>query len=492
MRILKVLVIMIVVIGLMLLVTEKDHPISEKLPIYNNEYFGYMLNIPENMEIDESLLPVRTRIFNGTTDIDIFYDDLSKGNVSFETYTNYSNRFLSDTKYHKNIKISEENIHGNKVRIINFERDKLSKVENDKNYYCSIEINVKGNKAYTIFVKSSSHISEDIMNTMKTFKTTDKFKTAEVEDNKFKQIEPKVSETALSMYNKYFIDSKELIWGIFEPSAPDNMSKLNEIEEKISYDFKFLLRYQSLSKGLPADAIKNAYKDGKIVELTLQTIDTVPGELDIYEILSGKYDEYFNQYAKDIKALNFPVLFRLDNEMNGDWCKYSAFFYAKDTDLYKETWKHIYNIFKENNTDNVIWVWNPNSKSFPDFKWNDALLYYPGDEYVDVVGLTAYNTGNYYEGETWKTFDELYKEHYSEYSRIFEKPLMITEFGSSTFGGDKKVWVEDMFTKIKNYDRIKAAIWWSHTDYDNKGNEARVYRIDAPSEILEVFKNNLN
>ena len=42
-------------------------------------------------------------------------------------------------------------------------------------------------------------------------------------------------------------------------------------------------------------------------------------------------------------------------------------------------------------------------------------MYYPGDEYVDIVGLTAYNTGNYYPGENWSTFDELYLEYYNTF-----------------------------------------------------------------------------
>ena len=81
-------------------------------------------------------------------------------------------------------------------------------------------------------------------------------------------------------------------------------------------------------------------------------------------------------------------------------------------------------------------------------------------------------TGDYYEGEIWSTFDELYDEYYSEYARMFEKPLMITEFGSSISGGDKVEWVRDMFKSLEKYPRIKVAIWWSHIDYDANGNEA--------------------
>ena len=39
--------------------------------------------------------------------------------------------------------------------------------------------------------------------------------------------------------------------------------------------------------------------------------------------------------------------------------------------------------------------------------WDTGFMdYYPGDEYVDIYGITGYNTGTYYEGESWRSFDE--------------------------------------------------------------------------------------
>lgn len=55
-----------------------------------------------------------------------------------------------------------------------------------------------------------------------------------------------------------------------------------------------------------------------------------------------------NQYAKDMKEFGPPVLFRLNNEMNGDWCIYSSYFTSNDTELYKAVWRYIYHIFQAN------------------------------------------------------------------------------------------------------------------------------------------------
>jgi len=211
----------------------------------------------------------------------------------------------------------------------------------------------------------------------------------------------------------------------------------------------------------------------------------------VYDVLDGAYDAFLRNYAQTVAEFGEPVLFRLGNEMNGDWCVYSAYHTSKDTDIFKAFYRCVYRFFREAGADNVIWVWNPNGKSFPDFKWNHELCYYPGDEYVDVVGMTSYNTGTYYEGEAWTEFAQMYNPLYERYASLYEKPLMITEFSSSSVGGSKEAWVADMFRDIVKYDRIKVAIWWDGCDWDAQGNIARPYFIDETEELVRIFRENL-
>ena len=212
----------------------------------------------------------------------------------------------------------------------------------------------------------------------------------------------------------------------------------------------------------------------------------------IYEILNGDHDKFLNDYA-DIVA-RFPdtaVLFRPFNEMNGDWCNYCAYHTSRDPQLYVELYKYLYDIFKKAGCKNVIWVWNPNEKSFPYYKWNHQDLYYPGDEYVDVFGITGYNTGTYYKDEKWRSFDQIYSPIYQRLERLNDKPIMITEFSCSSIGGDKVQWIEDMFSVLPRYGKIKLAIWWGGADFDGE-NYSRPYFFDSPVETLDVFDKYLN
>ena len=464
----------------------------DNLHTYTNENMGFEIGILEDMKVDNYLEGIVTNISNSEISLSIFYDDFTNDLNNYDTYVNYANKFLTDTLNHTLIEEKITDIDDKYTHFLAYSRKKLARIENDKNYYCSAEIKVTNNKVYTILAKTSNSDLTQVKSIIDTFRVIGAPKELNIADGYFKNVDLKVNDETKTIYDEYFSEEAKLTWGIFDTEAPKKFDNVNEIETQINYDFKFLIRYQHFNTELPSDEIKEAAKLGKIVELTPQTMNTKAGEIDIYEILDGKYDDYLNKYAKALKALNTPILFRLNNEMNGDWCGYSAYHYAKDAELYKESWKYIYKIFENNGVDNVLWVWNPNHKSFPNFRWNDALMYYPGDEYVDIVGLTAYNTGNYYEGEIWSTFDELYSSYYSEYARIFEKPLMITEFGSSIFGGDKIDWVKDMFNSLEKYPRIKVAIWWSHIDYDASLNEARVYSINRPKEVLGIFKEMIN
>lgn len=462
---------------------------------YINHADGYRIDYPNHMEVDTSIEAVRTVIRDKEWEIEVYYDNFNNTSHSANSYINYGNKFLQNTKDHKKEYESNVNVNGKRTHLLKWSRKRLSRVKGDKNYYISAEI-VKNNKeVYTILIKSSRpfYNYEDYMDIISTFRMIDKKGSASI-NTTFKPVDRKLSPETREFYEKYFLNSDEMIWGIFEPSAPGSMSYLKSLEEKLDYEFPFLVRYQSLDTEMPLWELIKAYDNNRYVELTLQTMHMEGGNESItYDILDGKYDEYLKEYAKKIKEFGHPVLFRPNNEMNGDWCVYSSFHSSKDTNLYKEVWQYLYKIFEKNGVDNVLWVWNPHDLSFPDFKWNHYLNYYPGDEYVDIVGLTGYNTGNYYPGEVWRNFDKIYPQVYDEYMSIFQFPFMITEFGSNEVGGDKVRWVNDMFKymKEKPFKNIKVAIWWNGIDWDTRKNPARIYRLDNREDVIEAFRKGL-
>ncbi len=462
-----------------------------------NTYFnyakGYSIRFPKSYEVDDSISHVKDVFYDENTKIEVYHDDFNNTINNASTYIYYGNKNIM---YNDNFIKKELNryidINGYSTHLLKWDRPKLRVLENDKNYYVSAEIIENKYSIYTIFIKSTNPIN-NYMEILNSFNIIEKSEAYPQIEKFSSQRSRNFNEETQEFYNTYLKNKyKKLKWGIFEHTAPHNMSVLNKIEDDLEHEFEFLLKYQNLDSKLSVEELRNASKEDKYLELTLQTCLYYGDNTNInYRILNGEFDEFFNRYAKYVKEFGEPVLFRLNNEMNGDWCTYSSYYMAKDTDLYKAIWKHVYNIFETNEVDNAIWVWNPNNLDLPGFKWNHYLNYYPGDEYVDVVGLTAYNTGTYFPGEHWSDFDTLYTGLYNEYDNIFDFPFIITEFAANSVGGDKASWIEDMLSKINKYNKIRIAIWFNGIDRDHKGNPARIYRLDENEEIIRSFREGL-
>jgi hypothetical protein len=466
--------------------------------LFTNKVDGYSIEVPDDMKADMRFSNVRAVLEDQDLKIEVYRQDVGETSGSgIESYINYSNQFISNNIDHFKEMEGDIRINGRRVSYLQWSRKPLARVENDRYHYASVEVRLSGNEVLSFFFKSSKEFeNKDYLDVVRSMKIVEK--TAEPYIRKIHKTDnmnwdPQTAD----VYKRYFSDSTRLHWGIFENNAPVNFAELKKIEDRVGFTFPFLLYYTGVQEYKDKHpnlelALINAKKEGRILELTLQTVAQSPGKGNmVYDVLDGKYDTYLKNYADAVADSGAPILFRPGNEMNGDWCVYSSHHTSKDTDIFKAFYRYVYQIFLDAGADNVIWVWNPNGKAFPEFKWNDELCYYPGDEYVDVIGMTSYNTGTYYDSETWKEFDHMYGPLYRKYTALYEKPLMITEFSSSSVGGSKEDWVANMFRDISRYDRIKVAVWWDGCDWDAEGNVARSYFIDETEELVRIFRENL-
>ncbi|MFH1541634.1 MAG: glycosyl hydrolase, partial [bacterium] len=160
-----------------------------------------------------------------------------------------------------------------------------------------------------------------------------------------------------------------------------------------------------------------------------------------------------------------PVLLRFAHEMNGDWYPW-----CQEPENFKKAFVYIYSVIQnlKPKTSNLKLVWCPNNNNIPNEAGNNIAAYYPGDEYVDWVGVDGYNWGY----ERWETFDQVFLKQYRQLIALTSKPVMIGEFGSAEAGGDKGAWIKESLAKIKNeYPQIKLFCWFNI-------NKERDWRID--------------
>jgi mannan endo-1,4-beta-mannosidase len=111
---------------------------------------------------------------------------------------------------------------------------------------------------------------------------------------------------------------------------------------------------------------------------------------------------------QQLKDAGVVVLWRPFHEMNGNWFWWNG----KDPESFIKLWRQMFDYFsKTKKLDNLLWVYSPNHGE----KTTD---YYPGDRYVDLIGLDAYT-------------DFVDPEHIKGYAEItrLPKPFGFTEFG---------------------------------------------------------------
>ncbi len=359
--------------------------------------------------------------------------------------------------------------------------------------------------------------------------------------------EPKWNEETKNFFNK-FMTQKTKSWGVFSYSMPGEASNLhsgadssydnylraskgvqNYIEEEVWGGKKYdvYMTYTHLGTGANYEAVSknhhyypldmstalaggNGFDDKPVLEFTFQFTtnnNLVDAEISpMFDILRGKYDDYFKRLGSDIKEYGKPVMFRLNNEMNTDWTSYSGIMNLLDPDIFTMTWKRLYNIFLEQGCDNVIWVWNPIADSCPYSGWGEDLCYFPGVEYVQLLGGTSYEFNNYTGDATTQmvSFKERYSKLYNEKNRqYFEKyGMIIGEFACGSGGavdGTKlgrnasaqAKWITDMFTELNQADpepyvqQIKGLIWFNCNDYSGNTISNRL-RFAMPSEF-DIF-----
>ncbi|MGE5370930.1 MAG: glycoside hydrolase family 26 protein [Solirubrobacterales bacterium] len=478
-------------------------------------YQGMVIDVPGGMTVDESLANAFVRFSKPDLDIKISKERVPISESDTGEYVeHYLYKYLLDPEYRSLNRITlasreRTEIAGYPARVFIYQRAAApgSKIRQNEYYHAIIQTGIK--EFYCVFCRSGDIDSQipAIQSLLASFQRVRIPIVGRPGGSDFKPEPPVWNDETQAFYSK-MKQSRQIMWGLFYPhSITRDYSRFEKIEKELDYTFPLTLHYLYLGEPFPTEGMNNAYRHGQTVELTMQVMYNVqPGNTDRrkhnvnFEVMDGQYDPILHQFARDLKAFGHPVIFRLNNEMNTTWTPFSGIALMCDPDLNIAVWRHIADIFREEGVQNAIWVFNPNDRNYPPMNWNRHFAYYPGNRYVQLVGLTGYNTGNYYEkttGEKWRSFSEIYDTINREYSHYYTAfPWIITEFASSSVGGDKAEWIRDMFEHVNDYPNLKAAIWWSYTDFDVRPGRgeipARRYWLDEKPEYLKAFKEGLD
>ena len=125
------------------------------------------------------------------------------------------------------------------------------------------------------------------------------------------------------------------------------------------------------------------------------------------------------------------------------------------------------------------WVWCPNvaySGSAP------FASVYPGDAYVDWIGLDGYNPGTSRPGSSWRSFHDVFVASHDALAALSPRPMMIAETSSAEQGGDKAAWIRTgLLTDLAaGLPRVRAVVWFDEL------KEAD-WRVNSSASSLAAF-----
>jgi hypothetical protein len=207
----------------------------------------------------------------------------------------------------------------------------------------------------------------------------------------------------------------------------------------------------------------------------------------LQKFIDGKFDKELVKWARNARDFEDPLIVEFGLEMNGDWFPWSGVHNGKNPERFKRSYIHIIEIFRDVGADNVTFMYHVNYGSAPEEKWNTMSAYYPGDEYIDWIGMSIY--GAQRPSDEWFDISEVFDKSYSELSAVSKnKPLAIIEFGA-TDHPKKPEWIKNFFKLISSekYNRIKAISYW-HSVWENEDNSISNLRLDSSPESLRAYR----
>ena len=179
---------------------------------------------------------------------------------------------------------------------------------------------------------------------------------------------------------------------------------------------------------------------------------------------------------KDKNGNQIPILFRPWHEQNGIW-----FWWGKShatvreyCDLYRYTVTYLRD---KKNVHNLIYVWSPSIYQSK----KELLETYPGDKFVDVMGVDWYKLNEKYQDEANSLLNILAKV-----STNRKKVMAFTETGYEGIK-DKEFWTKQLLP-VLNGKPISYVLVWRNA-FNIKGHFFAPYPGSSSAEDFIKFKN---
>ncbi len=171
-------------------------------------------------------------------------------------------------------------------------------------------------------------------------------------------------------------------------------------------------------------------------------------------IARGDFDDYARAWAQRLAAYGGPVILRFAHEMNHHAYPWGTA-EGNRPGTYITAWRHLRAVFARAGATNVRWDWSPTASNLD---WR----YYPGDDVVDIIGLTGFNGGSDLNWGGWRSPGQMFDRALSQIARrVPSKPVEISEVSSTPNGGNRPAWIARLFALARKYPQVRTIAWFN-------------------------------
>ena len=257
----------------------------------------------------------------------------------------------------------------------------------------------------------------------------------------------------------------------------------------------------------PAAGVHDIWRTGYVPQIRLFTFPTqdyapgalpenaYPGPITHSDVAAGRYDAQLRAFADAARDTEIPIFFDYDGEMNNAH-PWGGRYEGRTATHFRDAYRHIIDVFRAEGATNVTFLiqYGAINGYAPGSYWEpfeQYANYYPGDDYIDWIGLSVYGEPIYGSGPN-ATFEQRltaqgitqfgYVGPYAEAAALGSKPLAIEEMGLNKMPSEqaKAQWVQDAAAVLASgrYPRIQAIDWWAQDkggDYDGYPNTSQTF-----------------
>lgn len=246
-----------------------------------------------------------------------------------------------------------------------------------------------------------------------------------------------------------------------------------------------------------SDKFNQASTQGGVIEVAWNyTPESTAG---VEKVLASSADGYIAESVKTLGALNATVLLRVGAEMN-NWSDC-------DPDKYIQAFRKI--AAEASRYNNIQMVFSPDNISNRNVTFQD---FYPGDQYVDWIGVSTYHGTNYageaasysfgasgygndaYYGRGLYDSDPLViLAPLARFAQAHGKPMMISECGfaylNRSTGAEQTSFAVDQLTKFYSYvnmiyPQVKAVFYFDNT----LSSEIYSYALSGNAAVAAAYR----